>query len=414
MKQLLLFQPSVETLRFFSERLAEEYSALGYEVALVHIHEPFSGTNELTEYLKRGETTLITFNFHGLQREAIFHTKRKKLLLWDVFDVHCINIVVDHPFYYYEELNYLPKHYLQICIDEDHADYMRRFYPDVPLGDIMPLAGCRARAAFPFSDEKSLPDFSVLRPFSQKTPSSPVLPSAERSTDVVFAGCYTPPDFFLPYMNRNGEEYNSFYHGILNDLLANPSQCIHTVFLRHLNRDLPDLSEEDLRNVMNKMIFLDLWIRFHFRGRVVKTLVDSGIPVHCIGVGWDLLDCKNKSLLTITKYSDTSVCLRAIADARLSLNVMPWFKRGAHDRIYSSLQNGAVCVTDPSEYLLSRFADKDLLTFYHLENLSELPALVSGLLSAPERMQEIAARGTAYAEKMLGWDGFAKALERYL
>lgn len=415
MKRLLLFEPSVETLHFFSDRLAEEYVQMGYEVRLVRIHEPFFGTKQLIDFIVPHETVMITFNFHGIQREAIFHTPEGELL-WDVYDVSCINIIVDHPFYYYEELKYLPKSYLQICIDEDHTDYMNRFYPEIACGPTMPLAGCDYRSSFGNGTAYSLKE-DVINPArllpNLTVETLPVLPIASRSTPVVFTGCFTQPDFFLPYMKRNGEEYDAFYHGILDDLLADPDQCIHTVYLRHLNRELPELTKEDLKNVMNKMIFLDLWIRFTFRGNVIRTLLDADIPVHCIGAGWDVLQTKNKNRLSHTEYSDTHVCLKAISEAKISLNVMPWFKRGSHDRIYSSMQNGAVCVTDPSEYLTKHFADGDLLRYYSLKKLSALPDIVTGLLDQPDTMQQIADRARNYAEVNLAWKQFAEKLIPY-
>ncbi len=415
MKRLLLFQPSVETLHFFSDRLAEEYIKLGYEVRLVRIHEPFFGTEKVIDFIKDHETVMITFNYHGIQREAIFHTPEGELL-WDKYDVACINIIVDHPFYYYEELKYLPKRYLQICIDGDHTDYMKRFYPDIALGETMPLAGCDYRDSFgggvPLSLRGDVTDPASRIP-NLTGETIPFLSIDERSTPVVFTGCYTQPDFFLPYMSRNGAEYDAFYHGILDDLLADPNQCIHTVYLRHLNRELPELSFEDLKNVMNKMIFLDLWIRFTFRGKVIQTLADADIPVHCIGAGWETLSVKNKNRLTYTEYSDTSVCLKAISGAKLSLNVMPWFKRGAHDRIYSSMLNGAVCVTDKSRYLTEHFTDGDMLRYYDLKNLSALPNMVTDLLEQPDTMQQIAARAKAYAQKHLTWKQYAEKLVPY-
>lgn len=415
MKRLLLFQPSVETLHFFSDRLAEEYVRMGYEVRLIRIHEPFFGLENIKNFILPGETVMITFNFHGIQREAIFHTPEGKLL-WDVYDVACINIIVDHPFYYYEELRYLPKRYLQICIDEDHTDYMKLFYPEIACGKTLPLAGCAYRSSFgngiPLSLKEDVTDPATWIPNLTGT-SIPVLSSKDRSTDVVFTGCFTQPDFFLPYMKRNGADYDAFYHEILDDLLAGPHQCIHTVYLRHLNRELPELTTEDLKNVMNKMIFLDLWIRFTYRGKVIQTLVDSDIPVHCIGAGWDTLSVKNKHRLTHTEYSDTEVCLKAISEAKISLNVMPWFKRGAHDRIYSSMLNGAVCVTDKSQYLLEHFTDKDMLCYYDLNALEKLPDTVATLLAHPDSMQEISDKARTYAQKNLTWEQYAKQLIPY-
>lgn len=415
MKRLLLFEPSVETLHFFSDRIAEEYTAMGYDVRIIRIHEPFFGLNALTEFIIPHETVMITFNYHGIQREAIFHTEAG-VLLWDLYDVACINIIVDHPFYYYEELRYLPKRYMQICIDEDHTDYMHRFYPEIHCGKTMPLAGCAYRPEF--GSGSSFPEQEdVIDPARHFSPDNriipPVLSPAKRSTSVVFTGCYTPPDFFLPYMKRNGADYDAFYHGILDDLLADPDQCIHTVYLRHLNRELPELTKEELKNVMNKMIFLDLWIRFTFRGEAIRTLLDADIPVHCIGAGWDKLPTKHDERLTHTEYSDTKVCLKALSEAKVSMNVMPWFKRGAHDRIYSSMLNGAVCVTDGSEYLHRHFKDRDTLCYYSLKELHRLPEIVTDLLAHPDTLEDIASRAYTYAKDNLTWKQFAKDLESY-
>lgn len=395
MKRLLLFQPGVETLCFFSARLADEFRKMGYEILPVRIHEPFPEFDELCRFISPHQTVMITFNFHAIQKEAIFYTPEGNLL-WDLYDVACINIIVDHPLYYYEELKSLPKRYLQICIDGDHTDYMKRFYPEISCGETMPLAGCAYRSVLDASS-------GLFKP----------LPVAERPTDIVFTGCFKSPDFFLPYMRRNGPEYEAFYRDILDDLLAGPDQCIHTVCLRHLNRELPELTDEELKNVMNKMIFIDLWIRFTFRGRVIQTLLDADIPVRCIGAGWETLPVKKQGLLTCVPYSDTKVCLKAISEAKISLNVMPWFKRGSHDRIYSSMLNGSVCVTDTSLYLSERFKDGTLLCYYNLKQLPALPPLVSGLLADPDRMQQIAERAQSYAESFLTWKQFAEDLVPY-
>ena len=89
---------------------------------------------------------------------------------------------------------------------------------------------------------------------------------------------------------------------------------------------------------------------------------------------------------------------------------MPWFKRGAHDRIYSSMQNGTVCVTDPSRYLTEHFMDGDMLRYYDLKNLSALPDIVTDLLDHPDTMQQIADRARSYAKEHLTWKQYAEKL----
>ena len=55
------------------------------------------------------------------------------------------------------------------------------------------------------------------------------LSMSERSTNVVFTGNYTPPETFNIHIERLGDEYTAFYHGIINDLIANPSLSMEKV-----------------------------------------------------------------------------------------------------------------------------------------------------------------------------------------
>lgn len=73
-------------------------------------------------------------------------------------------------------------------------------------------------------------------------------------------------------------------------------------------------------------------------------------------------------------------CAEAIADARISLNVMPWFKDGTHDRVFTAMLQHTLSLTDDSGYLRENFTDKKELVFYSLEKREELPELVKKLL----------------------------------
>lgn len=43
--------------------------------------------------------------------------------------------------------------------------------------------------------------------------------------------------------------------------------------------------------------------------------------------------------------------MQAMRDARIALNVMPWFKDGAHDRVFTAMLQGTAALTDDSRYL---------------------------------------------------------------
>ena len=98
-----------------------------------------------------------------------------------------------------------------------------------------------------------------------------------------------------------------------------------------------------------------------------------------------------------------------ISQSKLSINVMPWFKNGAHDRIFNSMLNGAVSVSDTSRYLLEEFKDGENIVFYTLNSIESMAERIAELLKEPDTMQHIADR--AY-EKCIVSHTWAKRVDK--
>ncbi len=387
MKQVVLLQGGIETLEFFSAQMAKELQRQGIPVFLFTLTDERTEIPALVRFLAEpgAETVLLTFNFQGLDQEAVFYDETGTLL-WDRYQVECQNILVDHPFYYFRELQRLPERYVQICIDGYHEQYMRRFYPEVTLGATTPLAGTRLSEA------------------------GTGLPIAKRPRKLIFTGNYSPPEQFDPYITRLGSEYEHFYREIIKELLTHTERSMEEVFEEYLLQEMGTLSRKELREGMSNLIFLDLYVRFYFRGEVVKCLVDSGIPVEVYGHGWERLVCKKPENLICGGLLNSRKCLEKTAEAQLSLNVMPWFKRGAHDRIYNAMRNGAVCISDTSEYLLQQLEDGRELFFYTLPKLAELPEHVRAWQKDVELLQHISDQAAAWAQTHASWEHFLKRI----
>jgi hypothetical protein len=207
--------------------------------------------------------------------------------------------------------------------------------------------------------------------------------------DVVFTGNYTPPSTFNEAITRINDEYTEFYYGIIRDFIEHPHLSMDAGIIKHLLESVEDIDEAGIKECMPNMIMIDLYVRHYFRGEVVKTLVDSGIRVHCFGAGWDLLECKHPENIVNGKVLDSLGCLQQISRAKISLNVMPWFKQGAHDRVFNSMLNGAVCFTDWSAYLKEILQDGRDVCFYELNELDRLPEQIRSLLADRERWEQM-------------------------
>ena len=217
------------------------------------------------------------------------------------------------------------------------------------------------------------------------------------------------------FKDMTNEEYAAFYRGIIDDLLEHPACTVEEVALAHCEREMGKEPNDQLRIALHKMIFIDLYVRNYWRGKAVRTLVNAGIPVHVVGKGWEELeDVRHPECLKLHPQTDSVTCLEMLADAKVSLNVMPWFKDGAHDRVFNSILNGAVCVTDPSCYLEEELHEGEGVCYVALQDMDALPEKVKDLLQNDSGRNEIVRRGRAIVEQKHTWAERAKTLAAWI
>ncbi len=381
----MFFEGDIETQGFFSRQIAEAMQKIGHEVFIYDLSRPWSSTEKFFRFFEKGNTVLINFNFHGMSGEDFFLDENNKTM-WDALAIPSYNIVVDHPMYYHHFLEKVPANYHHISIDRNHEKYMQRFFPEIMRGPFLPLAG------------------------TELNPNKSNVPIAYRKYDVMMVGNYCVPQTFEKFITRIDDEYTAFYYGMIDDLMANPWKTVEEVAEAHLTEELGEVPEEELKKTMAALTFIDLYVRYTLRGRCVQELVDAGIKVHVFGDGWDSLPCKHEENLILMNNLDSVGCLKKLCQAKISLNVMPWFKDGAHDRIFNSMLNGAVCLTDSSVYLDGILHDGVDCSIYSLEQMERLPEIAEQLLAKPERMQQIADGGYRLAKAGHTWAHRAQRL----
>ncbi len=408
MKKIILFEGDIETQGYFSIQMKKELERLGHPVYLYDLRSPWKASMEMLAFIEKGNTIVLSFNFHGMCMEPQF-LDEEGTYIWDALGITCYNILADHPYYYYERLSTCPKNYVQLSIDKVHEAFMKRFFPEVKLGPFLPLGGTELSEILKTSERDGiLCDLSDVCIDARR-------PISEREIDVVFTGNYASPSRFEKYITRLGEEYEQFYYEMIEDLLAHPQQAVEEVVERYLRREIPEVTERELKETMQNITFIDLYIRYHVRGEVVKALVDNGIRVHVFGDKWDELACDHPENLINGDSLYSEECLYQIQNSKISLNVLPWFRYGAHDRIFNSMLNGAVCLTDSNPYLDDFLENDENCLQFSLNKLQELADRIRCLLDNPQRLQQIADAGYEHA-KMHTWamrmQSFSQWIER--
>ena len=380
MEKIVLIKNAVETLGYFSEQIGMELRLQGIDVYFVDYEDLYESIEGLKRFASKGTTAIITFNFIGYSGEDVFLQENDRTI-WETYGMPALNILVDHPLYYHSKLEHVPEGMTVCCLDREHVQYIRRFYPEVSVR-FLPTAG---NIYLPNDREWVLytQDLRSRNMFYDTTWNYErnLIPYHKRKYEVVFTANYVPLENFYRRFDEMDLEYRTFYRGILEDLIAQPTQSMDVVMERHIIAELGNVADHDIRAAMSGMLWIDLCARTYYRGEIIRELAEQDIKVHVFGADWDQLSCKKpENIIQNGAQIDSGECVKAVRNAKIALNVMPWFKDGAHDRIFTAMLQKTVALTDDSKYLREQFADGEDIVYFSLAERQQLPDMIRMLL----------------------------------
>ena len=328
------------------------------------------------------------------------------------------HIILDHPLYHNSVLKQPLKNMRVVCLDETHAEYIRKYYSHIKEVIVMPLPADTAKNLVPYN---------------------------ERSRNVLFTGTYTSSEDIVALAMRSGgdsveiknfqtmhkepaqEFINSMqiFNKMAGYLLENPCETIEKAYTFALG-DITD--ETALKETaaafadgLELNFLADMFIRAVIREELLMEMLRNGIDVDIFGHGWEKFveKCGNveksegrfKGKINICGEVDYRQLPELYADTKIALNVLPWFKAGQHDRIALAMCNGCVCVTDESIYLEKKFVDGENIFMYSLEDMTGAAMLVRDLLAHPLEAARAAAKGYVCAVSSLS---FKKYIEIFI
>jgi hypothetical protein len=393
-----MIKGAVETLEFFSMQMAQSFLKKEIEVWFWDLKRPLNSRETFEKMKPYDDTVLLTFNFIGLSGESQFADGERSI--WETCGIPCICIMVDHPMYYYRQLHTENHNWTLCCVDRDHCRFVERFYPGYGKVHFLPLAGTELMdGAKKLTTKAAEPDRDAPAQSAAMRP----IPVEYRPIGLLFAGNYVALSDLLPKIDGMDAESRDYYFSIAKELIAHPNRAIDEVILEYLDRDFPEADSREFLPVMYSMVFIDLYVRSYFRREIVCSLAEAGLPLTVIGKDWEKSGCKKPENLHQTGQLDSRGCLLYMQQSKLSLNIMPWFKDGAHDRIFNAMLQGCAVVTDLSRYLDEILTDGENAILYSLEERENLPDLIRDVLRSPARLADIASRGYRTARRAHTW-----------
>lgn len=288
----------------------------------------------------------------------------------DKLGITMINIFMDHPMSFARCMADPPEKYIQFMPDEHHIAYARRFY--------------HIRNAF------FLPHMASLSAGISKTECSD-----RKEIPVLFPGGYRPVNELYRDINERfqGGRANKIALQTLEFLIENPSETLEGAFDLCLKDNGVEMPDDLIATFLDHAKLLDHFIRMYFRGKVVGTVIQSGVPITLLSGGWNMFSPAQAPNVTILPGTNFTGVFPYMEKAMITLNVMPWFKSGTHDRIFNALLHSSCPLTDESTWLLEHLEEDRECAYYSLEELEKLPAKIYEILNSPDLWENIIKNG---------------------
>lgn len=383
--RIVLFYTEVESFNFFSNVLSKELQKRGHEIFILDLLNPPAENPHsyvrFSQFASAKVDAAVSFDGLGIKDDLLIG-------IWNAYHTVVVDIFMDPPLRFHTAMEKHPQNYLMFCCDWDHVEYVKKYFDqNVPCVGFMPHVGV-------------MPDQNI-----------PVIPYAQKKYDVLFSGTYYSPENRLSQveeMIEKGTAVYDFYQILFECLVEDSRLTIEQGAFRTIERMGLSVDQDMLKSLMRCAEPVDWAIRMYQRGRVVEVLAESGVELYLLGRGWENhCSAKYPNVHRIDDripYADT---LAYMADARLNLNVFPWFKAGTHDRIFNALLQHSLPLTDSSRWVDENFTNGEDIALYDLEHLEKLPEIVGELLRDTERAERMIQKGYEKTAKNLTWSNCA-------
>lgn len=394
-RRIVLFRTGNFILDYILRQFQITLSGHGCE-AFVFDPEDYAGsTDAFFLFARGGMDAAYFFNNVGL-----LQTLADGRNLWETLEVPCFDFLVDHPMYYADSLDHAPAQTTVLCADRTHTDYVRRFYPRVHAARFLPTGGCEVSADTKNAAGETGADW------------------AKREIDVLFIGSYK-------YNTAQAED--DLARCITEHLIAHPGHTFEQAIELCLKEgggengagnesfETEPFTDVRLKEIIEKYRFTETNLTSLYRKTLMEEIVNAGIDIHVYGNGWEQTSLPQHPCFHLHAPVSFEEGLTLMAQSKIVLNHMAWFKHGSSERIFNAMAQGAVCITDSSAYLDDILKDEVNCRLYTLPEI--LPAGSAGagahseatrhaiaeriaeLLSDPDTASAIAAEGQKTASQ---------------
>ena len=389
--RIVLFYCSTESFNFFADQLDREFRARGHETFILDLDNPpaedLHSYSRFAKFITLGVDVAVCYDAMCIRDQTLVN-------IWNQLGTLVVDIFMDPPLRFHPSLEHTPEKYFLFCCDREHVEYVKKYFKkEIAHVDFMPHVG-------------KVPKKEDSR-----------IPYKKRKYDILFCGTYYRPEEQMANIKKFSPENMDFYEKALENLKKNSKLSVAQGILFTINEFGWNVPEDTLKSILNISNYVDWAIRMYQRGRVVTALAESGLELYLLGRGWE--NHSSAELPNVHRINDRipyGETLAYMADARINLNVMPGFKDGTHDRIFNTLLQRSVPLTDTSLWISENYSDGEDIALYDLDHLDQLPDIARRLLQDEDMAEKIIENGYEKTAKNFTWshcaDWILKVVEK--
>lgn len=335
--------------------VAEGFRLLGIEVFEAYLDD--------LEELKQAYIYMLNGNVDfcvGLNNMPDHLINGKGEYIFSNIDVPYVAIMLDPPYTSCVGNMMFPcKKHLLCVLDKSHVDMVRKLYPEKDFMGIvfLPLAGI------------------------ETTRTEDVF-SRDRKIDVAY--CAGGPCCDIPKRIWHDNESDMYIKNILDDVadyLVDNTVSIADGF-RHVILDR-GFGEDVCLKFLDKFNDMFYYVKAVRRVKAIEFLIKNEIPVNIYGNGWEavpMIKADNGKYARLHGALSYNEYLELIANTKVLYQDNAVFNTGAHERVFTSMLNGAVVVSEYSTYLDNEFIDGSDLFLYDWKNGMNQVQVINDLL----------------------------------
>ncbi|MCI8402897.1 MAG: glycosyltransferase family 1 protein [Lachnospiraceae bacterium] len=382
--RIVLFYSETESFNYFADQLFKELQGRGHEVFIWDLRRErekdplyLHSSVNFRKFVSQRVDLVISFDGIGSRDDA-------QIGLWDASQALVVDILMDPPFRFHPVLEKHSRNYLLFCCDLEHVEYVKKYFSrTVPYVLFMPHVG-------------TVPPKGAS-----------VIPYCDRAYDILFSGTYyRPSDWIMSLREKcqGNETMIRFFDLVYENLIGDSALTMDQAIGLSLSQANWQISQKERLLLLHLSQMTDWAVRMYQRERVVTVLAEAGFQLHLLGRGWE--NHPAAGLPNVRRISDRipyGETLSYMANAKINLNVMPGFKAGTHDRIFNTLLQRSVPLTDSSLWLDENFVDGQEIALYDLKALDQLPAIANRLLTDVPYAENIIQNGHELVLRNLTW-----------